>query len=277
MPLIVTADSSILLGGEWWVEKASTATRAQRARGRTCGAYLGAANGDEPAYFQMAMIAFERAGLEQSACRHVKADSELSDRSFVAERAAVVILAGGDPLLAEDAFAASGMNDAILCAARAGALIVGTSAGAIHMGLFGAPESVSLVAGHSPAQPLVPNLCNALCKSLGGSMHNPLFRTLGLLPFAFGAHEEASDWANFLAMLAMACECDVAVAGIGLPFSSAIIFDGDIAEIACQTSRVLKEPILFSEAGAARRPLQLGSQWKLSRPRDGAAASLLPI
>ena len=238
--LIVTADSSLLLGGDWWVEHAGEASRPL-APHRTGAAYLGAANHDDPDYFEIALAAFDRAGFGRSKCRHIKADASSADCAYVAGEAALIILAGGDPMVAWDAFKATGIDVALREAAGAGAVLTGVSAGAINMGLYG------VSAGACPCLP------------------DDTFQTLGLLPFAFGAHEEADEWKGLLSLLSTVRASSKTISGVGLPFRSGMAISGGTVRVASQKQRILPSVILFEGEGCTSCCTELppGSEWKL--------------
>ena len=174
--LFVTADSMPLFG-EWFSTEVKPAIeryvhQQQQEQGvRTfTAAYVGASNGDLVEYFDMFTMAVEGLKLSYISCVHVKA-SELGsvvDSKRVIKDAALIVLAGGDVHLGWRSMQACGLDVAVRDASALGAVIVGISAGAIHMGAYGyTGEEDKYV------EP---------------------FATLALVPLIFGAHEEQDAW-----------------------------------------------------------------------------------
>jgi peptidase E len=129
-PLFLLADSQLLFsrdGGTLFLDRVRAEIGAEDPR----AAYLGASNGDEPAFYDIFVAAMEGIGLR--ACRHIRAAPSDDDRAFL-EEASVIVLAGGDPERGMRAFQESGLADRIIARYAAGAVIVGVSAGAVQLG-----------------------------------------------------------------------------------------------------------------------------------------------
>ena len=148
-PLYLLADSQPLFagaGGPSILERASPAlSAAPRA------AYLGAANGDEAVFYDLFSAAMDGAGIEDRAMVHSRYDE--ADRARLAA-ADLVVLAGGDVERGWRIFMQSGIREALLARYAAGAVLLGVSAGAVHLG----------------------------------------WGYLGLVPAHVGAHEEGDRW-----------------------------------------------------------------------------------
>ncbi|KAK3244319.1 hypothetical protein CYMTET_46063 [Cymbomonas tetramitiformis] len=205
--VFVTADSNSLMCGHWWVDEVGAAVERSLGAGRARAAvYLGASNGDEPVFFEMFVFAAQRLGFTAQQCHHVKAASTPADVAFIANQAALVLLAGGDTHVAWTSACQSGIDGAIRRAADAGAVLVGVSAGAIQLGThgYGDPEE---------------------------GYDGPPYQTLGLLPFVVGAHQEEEGWAGLHAALASINAGGLRGAGIptglALPFGSGVGARGD--------------------------------------------------
>jgi peptidase E len=135
-------------------------------------AYLGVSNGDQPEFFEIFCAAMENIGLND--CRMVRTDFSGRDKDYLRE-SSLILLAGGDAVRGMRAFETSGLKDAILDRYRAGAVLIGVSAGAMQLGLsvWIAEES-----GH-PRE----------------------MEALRVVPAVIGTHEEQEDWASLRSML----------------------------------------------------------------------------
>lgn len=173
-PLFLLADSQLLFwqtDGALWLERVRQrlrpATDAQPHR----AAYIGASNGDQPVFYELFVGAM--AGIEIHDCRMIPSQPTAADHAYLAE-ADLVLLAGGDPQLGWAVFQANGLSDSIGACYMRGAVLLGISAGAMHLG------------------------------RLGWSEHKPpaasSFATLGLLPYVVSAHAEP-EWADLRAII----------------------------------------------------------------------------
>ena len=125
----------------WWDAIVGGVLDAQYPnRRRRVACYLGASNGDEPMFFQMFVEAATRIGIEQGDCHHVTATPSAAEVRCVAEEAALILLAGGDPLAGWRSFQSAGLDAALRTAHARGAVLVGISAGAEHLGSHGYVE-----------------------------------------------------------------------------------------------------------------------------------------
>jgi hypothetical protein len=162
-PLFLLADSQLLFRG------AHGPSLLDRARGHLPSsrparcAYLGAANGEERAFYELFQAALEAAGLAEG--RMVRSRFAAADREWL-ERADLVVLSGGDVARGWRLFEQSGISEVLTSRYAAGAVLLGVSAGAVHLGW-----------GH-----------------------------LNLVPAVIGAHEEADDWSDLRRRLAASHE-----------------------------------------------------------------------
>ena len=160
-PLFLLADSQLLFRGAHGPSILDR-VRTHLPREPRC-AYLGAANGEERAYYDLFRAAVEAAGLGEG--RMVHARYQAADREWL-ERAHLVVLSGGDVDRGWRIFRQSGIAEALTARYAAGAVLLGVSAGAVHLGW-----------GH-----------------------------LNLVPAVIGAHEEADDWSDLRRRLAASHE-----------------------------------------------------------------------
>jgi hypothetical protein len=138
-------------------------------------AYLGAANGDEPQHFALFAAAMNGMGLKDA--HHVV------DDAAPLERAALIFLAGGNPLLGLGRLRDAGLLARVATRHREGAVVLGSSAGAILLGarVWDGTDRASVVDGAR------------------------------LVPFAMGAHAEP-DWTELRAL----CDIEPGLRGVGL-------------------------------------------------------------
>lgn len=128
-------------------------------------AYIGAANDDQPEYYEIFNSAMNNIGVTD--CHMIRSQFSPRDRTLL-EQADIIVLAGGDLKKGWDTFVKTGMKELIIKKYYAGAVLIGISAGAIH-----------------------------LC--LGGWTNHDIYvdnfvYTFRLTPLLLGVHEEKEDW-----------------------------------------------------------------------------------
>ncbi len=136
-------------------------------------------------------------GVGVSDCRMIRSSFPDEDASFIDE-ADIILLAGGDVGRGLDAFRKSGLDRVIVRRYAEGATLIGISAGAVQLGLYGMEEDA--LSGGEP------------------------FETLKLVPFIIGAHDEAREWAQLKATLSLA---DGDVQAIGIPYGAVAVYHAD--------------------------------------------------
>ena len=203
-PLFLLADSSLLFwrsGDRPFLDCLHTLLRTDAGAAPLRAAYLGASNGDEPAFYEVFTGAMELAGITH--CRMIPSRPSDEDRAWLA-RAHVILLAGGDPLLGWEAFQNNGVEPLLRARYREGAVLLGISAGAMHLGTRAWREA-------PPPGDL------------------PLFPVLGLAPFIVGVHE-APDWKELKRAMQAA---GPGACGIGIPFGGgALVYpDGSLEPV----------------------------------------------
>ena len=226
-PVYLFADSQML----FWKPEGTPFLRSVTARltkNAPLAVYIGASNGDDPAYFSIFDAAMEEAGVSER--RMVRADpgpDELDDL----DRADLILLAGGDVERGWRTFEANGLKQILVRRYYEGALMMGISAGAVQLGLGGWPTA---------------NVDS-------GTMID----TLRILPHVVGAHEEAEDWKGLkAAVLRMGGH----VRGYGMPFGGGFIYHPDhsiqplrrpLVEIRMRGSDLRQGVLLPGEMGEA--------------------------
>ena len=196
-PLLLLADSSPLfwrVEGRPFLDFVRVHTGADLRVPPVRAAYLGASNGDEPAFYEIFTAAMEGIGITR--CRSIPAAPSAQDLEWLKD-ADVNLLAGGNPRVGWDAFQAHGVDAVLRERHQAGAVLMGVSAGAMHLGL------------------------GAWCEDL--PEEGEPFPVLGLTPFLIGVHEPA-DWPGLkLAVRRMG----LPTRGLGIPHGGGVLLHAD--------------------------------------------------
>jgi cyanophycinase len=158
-------------------------------------AYLGASNGDDPAFYSIFEAAMEGIGIDN--CRMILSSLPADDQSFI-DDSDVILLAGGDVERGWNVFNETGLKDVIIRKYYQGAVLIGISAGAVQLGMFGLSE-------------------------LEGSA-NRLIDTFKLIPFIIGTHEEKEEWISLKWAIQL---LNGSVKGIGIPAGGGLVYHPD--------------------------------------------------
>jgi cyanophycinase-like exopeptidase len=183
-PIYLFADSQLLFwqqDGQPFLRTIGPHLSTPPAGGTLKAAYIGASNGDVAEFYEIFRAAMAGIGIHD--CRAIRAGFELDDAAFL-ETADLILLAGGDVAHGWQAFVASGMQAAIVRRYEAGALLIGTSAGAVQLGRYGFGEN----GGTPPATTTTATTITT-------------FTTFGLVPFVIDAHDEANGWQRLQTVL----------------------------------------------------------------------------
>lgn len=183
--LFLLADSRLLFD-ERFTTRIARALRKE-ARHATA-AYLGASNGDVPEFFEIFSAAMDRMGVGTR--MHVHAEPSRAEMAFLAS-ADLVVLAGGDVARGWKAFERAGLVESLRTRHAASAVLVGVSAGAVHLGT---------AAAFDPEVPL-----------------------LSFVPHAISVHEEP-EWADGVALVESSEGRHVV---LGIPLGGAAIVHDD--------------------------------------------------
>lgn len=185
--IFLLADSQLLFArenGELFLKRVVK----ERPRERLKAAYVGASNGDNPAFYEIFASAMEGAGVVD--CRMIP--SVLSDADMVfLNDADIILLAGGDVEMGWRVFLSNGLNEHIGRRYFEGASLIGISAGAVQLGLGGLASDGSLI------------------------------ETFKLVPFIIGAHEESTNWKTMTDLLRLSSP---GTAAIGLPTGGGAVY-----------------------------------------------------
>lgn len=155
-------------------------------------AYVGASNGDDPAFYGIFEAAMENIGVTD--CCMIKSSLSEDDASFV-KHADIILLAGGDMEKGWHVFEQNGLTEHIN---NKEAVLIGVSAGAVQLGLYGWPNRAYPPDG--------------------------LIDTFKLVPFIVGVHEENDDWEELNTAL---CHAGHNIEGIGIPAGGGVIYRAD--------------------------------------------------
>jgi hypothetical protein len=165
-------------------------------------AYLGAANGDQLGWFRAVRKALaERYGADVRDARSGTPE-ECGEAKRIVADADLVYAAGGDVALLAWRVRAGGLDLAIRERHRAGAALIGVSAGAIGLCSYWVRFPEHDAAGERPRR----------------------FPCIGALSLAVDVHDEASDWEELRALLACWAEDepDATVEAFGIPTGGAL-------------------------------------------------------
>jgi cyanophycinase len=184
-------------------------------------AYVGAANGDDPAFFDIFAGAMDAVGVTDR--RMIPGEPGDEDLEYL-EAADLVLLAGGDVGRGWRAITGNGVREVLLRRAGEGLVLAGVSAGAVHLGWLGAVAP-------DPTE-------------------DDLEEMLQLVPAVVGAHEEADRWRPLRRTLRLAA---LPVRGMGIPSGGALVYHPD------ETFEPVRHPVVevVREGGAFKPSLLL--------------------
>ena len=197
-PLYLFADSQLLFwknGGKLLLEGVAGSGTGLGAGGTIPAAYIGASNGDTPAFYSIFEGAMDAVGITER--RMIGAAYEADDREFL-ERAQLIVLAGGDVQRGWNTFEATGMKQEILARYAQGAVLIGVSAGAVQLGRRAIAETED-----SSAQ---------------------LFDVFDLVPAIIDVHDEHREWARLSRTVHM---LEGEITGLGIPTGGGLMVHPD--------------------------------------------------
>ncbi|HYH78844.1 MAG TPA: Type 1 glutamine amidotransferase-like domain-containing protein [Longimicrobium sp.] len=193
-PVYLLADSQLLFSshlGRPLLAPAVDAVASPEPR----AAYVGAANGDQPEYFSIFEGAMDVIGVRDR--RMILSGYAAADRAYL-RSADIIVLAGGDVGAGLRVLRATGMDDDLDERHREGAVLVGVSAGAVHLGAMG-------WLGDDPAE-------------------GELVGALGIVPYSVDAHDEAGGWKRLRQLVARSLPGSL---GIGVLTGGGIVHHPD--------------------------------------------------
>ena len=194
LPLFLLADSQLLFwnhDGELFLDR----TRALLTTDEPKAAYVGASNGDRPEFYQLFEGAMAGIGIDD--CRLIPSEPSEEDLAYF-DAADLILLAGGDVERGWRAFERNGLKNKVIERYYDGALLIGISAGAIQLGLYGRRQE-------NDAEP-------------------ELFETFKLIPLAIDVHEEP-EWTRLESVMPQVGEL---VQGLGIPSGAGAVVHPDM-------------------------------------------------
>lgn len=195
-PLYLLADSQLLFWKRQDRLLLETALDGLARDTSLSAAYIGASNGDRPEFYGIFEAAVEAIGIDDR--RMVDSSFGPDDRAFL-ERAQLIVLAGGDVRLGWNTFEKTGMRDVILDRYAQGAVLVGISAGAVHLGRYGIVE--------------IPD-----------SSGTELLDVFKLVPVVIDTHDERAEWTRLSRAVQV---LEGAATGLGIPSGGGAIVHAD--------------------------------------------------
>jgi cyanophycinase len=192
-PIYLFADSQLL----FWHNKGTLFLNTIReliVPASLKAAYIGASNGDDPQFYSIFEAAMQNIGIQN--CRMILSSFTSTDELFLNE-ADIILLAGGDVERGWKIFNQSGLKEMIIKRRYEGAVLIGISAGAVQLGLFGLVQEEA---------------CNRLID------------TFKFVPFIIGAHEEKQEWKSIMDAIEL---LDGSAKGIGIPTGGGLIYYPD--------------------------------------------------
>ena len=199
-PIYLFADSQLL----FWKDKELlflTSLKEWLTPPAPKAAYIGASNGDHPAFY--AIFAAAMAGIGIAECRLIRSSFLAEDQTFL-QHADLILLAGGEVEQGWNILQGRRISDLILKRYAEGTLLIGVSAGAVHLGL-GAPVER---AGQGTS----------------------LIATLQVVPFLIDVHAEQHGWEQLRRAIRL---LDGTAKAIGIPAGGGGVYypDGTLEAI----------------------------------------------
>lgn len=193
-PLVLLSDSQLLFLKEDNQPFIQRLYQLFPHKSALCAAYIGAANGDKPEYFEIFEAAMQ--SIDITDCRHIKADANQDELAYL-DYADLILLAGGDTYLGWQTV--SKLKPQLDSARARGAVLIGLSAGAIHLGSLGFHNKRHL-------------------------SNTDMFATLGYCPAIISAHEEKMRWPMLKQLVKHTDGC---LPGFGIPFGAGVLVTAD--------------------------------------------------
>lgn len=218
-PIYLFADSQLL----FWKNKGvlfldSVGSRLMHSSPKA--AYIGASNGDAPEFYSIFEAAMQ--GIDVRTCKMILSSFPVEDESFLNE-ADIIVLGGGDVERGWSILTERGIKELIMRRYYEGAILLGISAGAVQLGLYGLIESEQ--------------------------SSDELIETFKLVPFIIGAHEERREWETLKRTLQL---LNGAAKGIGIPTGGGLVYYPD------QSIEAIRHPLCaFSIEGEEVRHASL--------------------
>lgn len=203
-PVLLLSDSQLLFG-KHAEQLLKPLFQTQLGKAPITAAYIGAANDDEPAFYDIFEAGMAQCGI-QNTCK-ISKEFTAVERQQLAD-AQLILLAGGDVAYGWSIITASGMADVLRQRYFEGCLLVGISAGAVHLSFQGW-ESEDLAKLQT-------------------------FPTLNVAHLLVDCHDEANQWYRLKKHVN---QSKTGLSGVGIPFGAGLLVNPD------QSMQALVKPI----------------------------------
>jgi peptidase E len=193
-PIYLLADSQLL----FWRNKDTLfldSIKKLIARAAPKAAYVGASNSDDPVFYSIFEAAMEEVGIQD--CKMILSSFPEEDELFIND-SDIILLAGGDVEKGWDVFSKVGLRELIIKKYYEGTLLIGVSAGAVQLGLFGLVEVEE--------------------------SFNKLIDTFKLVPFIISVHDERQGWKSLRETIQL---LNGTAGGIGIPTGGGLVYHPD--------------------------------------------------
>ena len=220
-PIYLLSDSQLLFWRDDDGELFLNQVRAQLDNAQPKAAYVGAANGDRPEFYELFRGAMEGIGITD--CRMIPSEPSDEDRAFFDE-ADLILLAGGDVREGWRVLKRNGLQSKVIERYYTGAVLMGVSAGAVQLGMHGFIEKEDGIEGDEFR----------------------LFDTFKLVPLLIDAHAEP-EWRRLRTSLKKA---DDHTRGLGIPSGAGAILHPDL------TLEAVRRPLVELHRGEGTDEVQ---------------------
>ena len=212
-PIFLFSDSQLLFwkdGNKPFLKRVTEYFDEAKKKKHIKASYIGASNGDNPAYFDIFQEAMKQ--IEVINCRIIPSKPDVADIDFL-NLSDLILLAGGDIKRGWEILKRNNLDKTILDRYHQGTVLIGLSAGAAQLGLKGWEED------ESPPT---------------------LIDTFKIIPYIIDVHQEGDDWKR----LKMAVENgNEHCKGFGIQSGGGLIFhpDWSIEAIRHSLTEIVKE------------------------------------
>ncbi len=193
-PIYLFADSQLMFwkqGSELFLESILNHVSSPEPY----AAYIGVSNDNQEVFFELFKSAMESIGIRHY--RMLGLDFSTQDKKIL-ENASMILLAGGDVVKGWNVIQSTGLKEVVLEKYSEGTVLIGVSAGAVHLGLCAADSN-------------------------RGDIFR-IFDTFQIIPYIIGVHEEQVEWSDLKTLVFNKGGYSK---GIGIPLGGGAIYYPD--------------------------------------------------